>query len=121
MLDSDGSLWVSRHGQPLHILRTHSGLYLSSGELPGSHLVPEHYTLQLGGQSSDWLDESNAVCCVSVRPLGGTGSRTVGLDNLLNETSDYAATLHVYLNENEAVSDTCPISDSGGREVLFHQ
>lgn len=51
VLDSDGSLWVSRHGQPLHILRTHSGLYLSSGELPGSHLVPEHYTLQLAEAS----------------------------------------------------------------------
>lgn len=50
VLDSDGSLVVSRHGLPLHILRTKArGLYLSSGELPGSTPVPERYTLQLAG------------------------------------------------------------------------
>ena len=35
-------------------------------------------------------------------PMEG-GSKAVDLDNLLNETSDYAATFHVYVNENEAV------------------
>jgi hypothetical protein len=35
-------------------------------------------------------------------PMDG-GSRAVDLDNLLNETSDYAATFHVYINENETV------------------
>ena len=34
-------------------------------------------------------------------PMDGE-SKAVGLGNLLNETSDYAATFHVYLNENEA-------------------
>lgn len=47
VLDADGSLLVSRHGLPLHTLYTPTGLYLSSGELPGSQPVPEHYTWQL--------------------------------------------------------------------------
>jgi asparagine synthetase B (glutamine-hydrolysing) len=47
VLDADGSLLVSRHGLPLHILHTHTGVYLSSGPIPGSQLVPEHYTWQL--------------------------------------------------------------------------
>lgn len=49
VLDADGSLLVSRHGRPLHTLRTPTGLYFSSGELPGSQLVPEHHTWQLAG------------------------------------------------------------------------
>lgn len=47
VLDADGSLLVSRRGLPLHVLRTRDGVYLSSGELPGSHLLPEHFTWQL--------------------------------------------------------------------------
>ncbi len=50
VLDADGSLLVSRHGLPLHTLRTLAGLYFSSGELPGSQPVPEHHTLQLASR-----------------------------------------------------------------------
>lgn len=47
VLDADGSLLVSRRHLPLHILRTRTGVYLSSGELPGSQLLPEHVTWRL--------------------------------------------------------------------------
>lgn len=53
VLDVNGSLLVSRHGLPLHSLRTTAhGLYLSSGALPGSTPVPEHYTCQLAGPTT---------------------------------------------------------------------
>lgn len=47
VLESDGSVWVSRHALPLHMMRTGTGVYLSSGSLPGSKPMPEHYTSQL--------------------------------------------------------------------------
>ncbi len=50
-------------------------------------------------------------------PMDG-GSKAVGLDNLLNEASDYAATLHVYLNQNDAVPDTCTPAKLGNREIF---
>jgi hypothetical protein len=50
-------------------------------------------------------------------PMDG-GSKAVGLDNLLNETSDYAATLHVYLNQNDAVSETYIPAKLGNREIF---
>lgn len=51
VLDSDGSVVVSRRRLPLHVLRTQvSGLYLSSGgDLPGATPVPEDCTVQLAG------------------------------------------------------------------------
>jgi hypothetical protein len=50
VLDADGSLLISRHGLPLHTLHTRTDLYLSSGPIPGSRLVPERYTRQLAGR-----------------------------------------------------------------------
>lgn len=50
VLDSDGTLLASRHHLPLHYLRVpQRGLYLSSGDLPGSQLLPEHFTWRLTG------------------------------------------------------------------------
>jgi hypothetical protein len=50
-------------------------------------------------------------------PMDG-GSKSVGFDNLLNETSDYAATFHVYLNEIETGPNAYITSASGGREIF---
>ncbi len=50
-------------------------------------------------------------------PMDG-GSRAVDLDNLLNETSDYAATFHVYVNENEAVPHMYVPAKPDRREVF---
>ena len=46
------------------------------------------------------------------------GSKPVGPDNLLNETTDYGATFHVYLNE-EAIPDTYTPAELGGRDVFW--
>jgi hypothetical protein len=56
VLDADGSLVVSRYGLPLHIRHTHTGVYLSSGPIPGSQLVPEHYTWQLAANHQTLID-----------------------------------------------------------------
>lgn len=53
VLDSDGSLVVSRRGLPLRVLHTPSrGVYLSSGQLPGSTPLPEGKPLQLAGTAN---------------------------------------------------------------------
>jgi hypothetical protein len=46
------------------------------------------------------------------------GMKAVGLDNLLNETSNYAATLHVYLNKDEVTPGAYDGSVSGTREIF---
>lgn len=52
-------------------------------------------------------------------PMDG-GSKPVGPDNLLNETSDYAATFHVYLNEDETIPDKYVPAKPGTREVFSY-
>jgi hypothetical protein len=50
-------------------------------------------------------------------PMDG-GRKVVGLGNPLNETSNYAATLHVYLNEDEAAPGVYTASVPGTREAF---
>ena len=47
LLDADGSLLASHSGLPLHLVGNGSGLYLSSGKMPGSSPLGENQTYDI--------------------------------------------------------------------------
>jgi hypothetical protein len=117
-------IWPAQHYSPIH---SHGGatgiIYCLTGQIDVMTYGELRWDAEkLGlvtltpGQCA-WLAGDQFGVHKVYCPMDG-GSKTVDLDNLLNETSDYAATLHVYLNENEVVPDAYLASKSRGREVF---
>lgn len=117
-------IWPAQHYSPIH---THGGttgiMYCLTGQIDVMAYSEFRWDAEkLGlvtltaGQCA-WLAGDQFGVHKVHCPMDG-GSKAVGLDNLLNETSDYAATLHVYLNEEEAASDTYIATKPPGREVF---
>jgi hypothetical protein len=117
-------IWPAQHYSPMH---SHGGttgiIYCLAGQID---------VMVYGGLSWDadklglltltpgqcaWLAGDQFSVHKVYCPMDG-GSKAVGPDNLLNETTDYAATFHVYLNEDEAIPDTYVPAKPGSREIF---
>jgi hypothetical protein len=117
-------IWPAQHYSPMH---SHGGttgiIYCLAGQID---------VMVYGGLSWDadklglltltpgqcaWLAGDQFSVHKVYCPMDG-GSKAVGPDNLLNETTDYAATFHVYLNEDEAIPDTYMPAKPGSREIF---
>ena len=117
-------IWPAQHYSPMHAHGGTTGIiYCLTGQID----VMAYGTLdwkaeKLGlltltpGQCA-WLAGDQFAVHKVYCPMDG-GSKPVGPGNQLNETSDYAATFHVYLNENEASSDMYIPAELGSREVF---
>lgn len=117
-------IWPAQHYSPMH---SHGGttgiIYCLAGQID---------VMVYGGLSWDadklglltltpgqcaWLAGDQFSVHKVYCPMDG-GSKAVGPDNLLNETGDFAATFHVYLNEDEAIPDTYVPAKLGSRETF---
>jgi hypothetical protein len=117
-------IWPAQHYSPMH---SHGGttgiIYCLAGQID---------VMVYGGLSWDadklglltltpgqcaWLAGDQFSVHKVYCPMDG-GSKAVGPHNLLNETTDYAATFHVYLNEDEAIPDTYVPAKPGSREIF---
>jgi hypothetical protein len=117
-------IWPAQHYSPIHShggttgimycltgqidVMLYSALRWDAQKLALVTLTPGQCTWLAGDQFS-----VHKVHC----PMDG-GRKAVGLSNLLNETSNYAATLHVYLNEDEVAPSVYTTSVPGTREVF---
>jgi hypothetical protein len=117
-------IWPAQHYSPIH---SHGGttgiIYCLAGQIDVMAYGELRWDAEkLGlvtltpGQCA-WLTGEQFGVHKVYCPMDG-GSKAVGLDNLLNESSDYAATFHVYLNENEAAPDTHLPAKLRSREVF---
>ncbi|GAA5149831.1 hypothetical protein GCM10023321_14270 [Pseudonocardia eucalypti] len=117
-------IWPAQHYSPMH---SHGGttgiIYCLTGQID----VMAYEELRWGATELGLLTLTPGQCAWLAAdkfgvhkvycPMDG-GSKPVGPWNLLNETSDYAATFHVYLNEEETVPDTYVPAELGTRDVF---
>lgn len=105
-------IWPARHYSPMH---SHGGtagiIYCLAGQIDvmvygGLGWDADRLgLLTLTPGQCAWLAGDQFSVHKVHSPMDG-GSKAVGPNNLLNETDDFAATFHVYLNEDEAIPDT---------------
>lgn len=102
-------IWPAQHYSPIH---SHGGTTGIIHCLTGQIDVMAYGALRWDAEKLGLLTLTPGQCAWLAGdqfgvhkvycPMDG-GSKAVDLDNLLNETSDYAATFHVYVDDNEAV------------------
>jgi hypothetical protein len=117
-------IWPAQHYSPIH---SHGGttgiIYCLAGQIDVmvygelSWDADKLGLLTLTPGQCAWLAGDQFAVHKVYCPMDG-GSKAVGPDNLLNETDDYAATFHVYLNEDEATPDTYVPAQPGTRETF---
>ncbi len=100
-------LWPARHYSPMHAHGETTGIIyclagqidvMAYGDLSWDAEKKGLVTLTPG--QCAWLDGVNFAVHKVYCPMDG-GGREVGPDNLLNDSGNYAATFHVYLNQSE--------------------
>jgi hypothetical protein len=100
-------LWPAQHYSPMHSHGDTTGIiYCLSGQI--DVMAYDDLDWDAGkvglltmtpGQCA-WLDGDRFAVHKVYCPMDG-GDKAVGPDNLLNDSSNYAATFHVYLNQSE--------------------
>jgi hypothetical protein len=100
-------IWPAQHYSPMHSHGKTTGIiYSLSGQIDvmayaGLDWEAEKVgLLTLTPGQCAWLDGERFAVHKVYCPMDG-GDNPVGPDNLLNDSSNYAATFHVYLNESE--------------------
>lgn len=119
-------IWPAQHYSPIH---SHGGttgiIYCLAGQIDVMAYgalrwdAPKLGLLTLTPGQCAWLAGDQFSVHKVYCPMDG-GSKPVGPDNLLNETSDYAATFHVYLNEDETIPDKYVPAKPGTRETFSY-
>ena len=118
-------IWPAQHYSPMHLHgRTTGIVYALTGQIDVMAYAGLDWDaekvglLTLTPGQCAWLDgESFAVHKVYC-PMDG-GDEPVGPDNLLNDSSNYAATFHVYLNQDELPLLTAPREPEENTRELF--
>lgn len=100
-------IWPAQHYSPMHSHGNTTGIiYCLEGQLDVmayGHLAwgaPPVALLTLTPGQAAWLAGDRFAVHKVFCPMDG-GAKPVGPDNLLNETSNYGASFHVYLNQSE--------------------
>lgn len=100
-------IWPAQHYSPIHSHGNTTGIiYCLAGQVDVmaysalSWSAEKRGLLTLTPGQCAWLAGEQFAVHRVYCPMNG-GSEVVGRNNLLNKTSDYAATFHVYLNEAE--------------------
>jgi hypothetical protein len=100
-------LWPAQHYSPMHSHGMTTGIIyclagqidvMAYGELKWNAKKAGLLTLTPG--QCAWLDGERFAVHKVFCPMEG-GAKPVGPENLLNDSSNYAATFHVYLNQSE--------------------
>ena len=108
-------LWPAQHYSPMHSHGMTTGIiYCLSGQIdvmaysnPLKWDAEKVGLLTLTPGQCAWLDGERFAVHKVFCPMDG-GDTPVGPDKLLNESSNYAATFHVYLNQSELPLVTAP-------------
>jgi hypothetical protein len=100
-------IWPAQHYSPMHSHgRTTGIIYSLAGQIDVMAYDDLAWDaervglLTLTPGQCAWLDGERFAVHKVYCPMDG-GGRAVGPDNLLNDSSNYAATFHVYLNQSE--------------------
>jgi hypothetical protein len=120
-------IWPAQHYSPIH---SHGGttgiIYCLAGQIDVMIYAALRWDaeklalLTLTPGQCAWLAGDQFGVHKVHCPMDG-GRKAVCLDNLFNETSNYAATLHVYLNKNEAASDISRLRPGRPRIFFIHK
>jgi hypothetical protein len=100
-------IWPAQHYSPMHSHGQTTGIiYCLTGQIDVmayselSWDSPKAGLLTLTPGQCAWLDGKSFAVHKVYCPMEG-GPKSVGPRNLLNDSSNYAATFHVYLNQSE--------------------
>jgi hypothetical protein len=100
-------IWPARHYSPMHSHGQTTGIiYSLSGQIDVMAYADLAWDaekvglLTLTPGQCAWLDGERFAVHKVYCPMDG-GERAVGPDNLLNDSGNFAATFHVYLNQSE--------------------
>lgn len=101
-------IWPAQHYSPMHSHGNTTGIiYTLTGQIdvmayanPLAWEAEKVGLLTLTPGQCAWLDGERFAVHKVFCPMDG-GREAVGPDNLLNDSSNYAATFHVYLNQSE--------------------
>lgn len=100
-------IWPAQHYSPMHSHGDTTGIiYCLAGQIDVMAYADLDWNAEKVGLMTltpgqcAWLDGERFAVHKVYCPMDG-GDRPVGPDNLLNDSSNYAATFHVYLNQSE--------------------
>lgn len=100
-------IWPAQHYSPMHSHGDTTGIiYCLSGQIDVMAYAGLDWDAEKVGLLTitpgqcAWLDGERFAVHKVFCPMDG-GGKPVGPDNLLNDSSNYAATFHVYLNQSE--------------------